>query len=62
MDEKSHDELLDSRSELRRKILILEWDKKSNQITFTKDNQLKECKQELERIESELGLQGQEKC
>ena len=58
MDEKNKDELLDSRSELRKKILTMEWDKKSNQIAFAKKHHLEECKKELERIEAELGGEG----
>ena len=56
MDEKNKDELLDTKSDLKRKILTLEWDKKRSQITFAKNTQLEECQKELERIEAELGL------
>lgn len=48
------DELLDVKSDLKRKILTLEWDKKQNQIGFAKTNQLNECKKELAGIEAEL--------
>lgn len=37
-------------SELKKKILILEWDKKRNQINFGKNVQLEEYKKELEEI------------
>ena len=56
MDVNNQDELLDNRSELKKKILTMEWDKKIGQITFAKSHQLDECKKELERIEAELDL------
>ena len=50
----NEEELLERRSDLRRKILTLEWDKKRSQLNFGKNQQLEECKKELENIENEL--------
>ncbi len=50
----NEEELLEIRSDLRRKILTLEWDKKRSQLNFGKNQQLEECKKELENIENEL--------
>jgi len=49
-------ELVEKRSELKKKILVLEWDKKRSQLNFGKNNQLEEYKKELDTIESELGI------
>jgi len=50
----SKEDLMDKKSELRKKILTLKWDKEQNQIGFAKTNQLEECKKELEMVEAEL--------
>ena len=49
-------ELVEKRSELKKKILVLEWDKKRSQLNFGKNNQLEEYKKELETIENQLGI------
>ena len=46
----SDKKMQDRISELRKKIMTLEWDKKRNQINFSKENVLKEYKQELKKI------------
>jgi len=46
--------LLEKRSELRRSIQIMDWDKKRSQLNFSKGEQLKECKKELENVENAL--------
>ena len=50
----NEEELLEKRSELKSKILILDWDKKMSQLNFGKNQHLEEYKKELEKIESEL--------
>ncbi len=50
----NREELLERKSELKRKILTMDWDKKRSQLTFGKDQQLKECKEKLEKIENGL--------
>ena len=50
----NEEELLERRSELKKDILTLEWDKKMSQINFGKTQRLEECKKELEKIETEL--------
>lgn len=49
-------DLVEKRSELKKKILVLEWDKKRSQLNFGKNNQLEEYKKELETIENQLGI------
>ena len=39
-------------SELRKKILVLEWDKKRSQINFAKNMQLEEMKKQLKELEA----------
>jgi hypothetical protein len=39
--------------ELKKKIRILEWDKRLNQINFSKIDVLKELKEKLEKMQSE---------
>jgi len=46
------EDLIEKKSELRKKIMTLEWDKQRNQINFGKTQQLEECKKELEELES----------
>lgn len=46
--------LIEKRSELRQKIMTMEWDKKLNQINFSKEQMLKDYKKELEEIELAL--------
>lgn len=46
-------DLIEKRSELRKKIMTLEWDRKRNQLNFGKTWQLEECKKELEELESD---------
>ena len=47
-------ELIKRKSELKRKIIAMEWDKKRNQLHFAKNNKLEECKKELEMVENKL--------
>lgn len=49
-------ELIEKRAELKKKVLILEWDKKRSQINFGKIKQLEEYKKEIETIENQLGI------
>lgn len=49
-------ELIEKRAELKKKVLILEWDKKRSQINFGKIKQLEEYKKEIEIIESQLSI------
>ena len=49
--------LLNRRTELRRKLFPLEWDKKLKQINFARDMELTAYKQELENIEKEISGQ-----
>lgn len=53
MDEK---ELVNRRSELIKKILALEWDKKRSQLIFEKHIHLEEYKKELEIVENQLSI------
>jgi len=50
----NEEELLERKSELKRQILTMEWDKKKSQLNFGKTEQLKECKEELEKVEGKL--------
>ena len=43
-------DLEDRKSELKKKIITLEWDKKRNQINFSKKLILEKYKKELEEI------------
>lgn len=47
-------ELLDRKSNLKRKILTLEWDKKLRQINFSKNRQLEDYKKELKEIQNKI--------
>ncbi len=49
-------ELIEKRAELKKKVLVLEWDKKMSQINFGKSRQLEEYKKEIDVIESQLGM------
>lgn len=49
-------ELIEKRAELKKRVLILEWDKKRSQINFGKSKQLDEYKKEIETIENQLGI------
>lgn len=49
-------ELIEKIAELKKKVLILEWDKKRSQINFGKNKQLEEYKKEIEAIENKLGV------
>ena len=44
-------DLIEKRSELKKKIMTLEWDRQRNQINFGKTRQLEEYKKELEELE-----------
>ena len=48
-------ELIERKDVLKRKIMTLEWDKKRNQINFSKESFLKKYRKELEDINLELG-------
>ena len=48
------DELVERRSELRKRILTLEWDKERNQLNFGKNQQLDKLKEDLKKIENSL--------
>ena len=48
------EELIERRSELRKTISVLEWDKKLSQLNFSKEHILEESKKELEDIEKML--------
>jgi hypothetical protein len=50
----NEEELLERKSELKRSILTMEWDKKRSQLNFSKNQNLEECKKELESVESKL--------
>jgi hypothetical protein len=47
-------ELIERRSELRRSISTLEWDKKLGQLNFSKESILEESKKQLEDIDIKL--------
>ena len=51
---KMDETLLTRRSELKKKLSHLEWDKKLNQIHFAKDMELTAFRKELETIEKEI--------
>ncbi|MBN2367421.1 hypothetical protein JXC34_00255 [Candidatus Woesearchaeota archaeon] len=51
---KKNKELIDRKAVLRKKILTLEWDRKRQQINFSRNLQLEEYKKELKELESEL--------
>ena len=46
--------LVRKRSELKRKLSPLEWDKKLNQINFAREMELNVYKKELEAVEKEI--------
>ena len=46
--------LVEEISELRRKIMTLEWDKKRNQLNFGKNKHLEKLKEDLEKLNSNL--------
>jgi hypothetical protein len=48
------DELLERKSELKKKILIMEWDKKRSQLNFGHTTRLEELKKELSDVEEKL--------
>ncbi len=48
------DELKKRMSELKKRIMTLEWDKQHNQIHIGHDRQLEEMKKELKEIKKEL--------
>ena len=48
------EELQVRRSELKKKILTLEWDKKHRQINFSKNSQLEDLRAEFEEISKKL--------
>lgn len=48
------EDLVDKKSELKKQILTLKWDKKQNQIGFAKAKLLDDCTKELEKVEAEL--------
>jgi len=47
------EELNEKISELKKKIMTLEWDRQRNQINFGKTQQLNEFKKELEKLEKQ---------
>ena len=51
-----NEELIEERSELRKKVLTLEWDKRLRQINFSKNSMLEEYKKQLSDIEVKLNL------
>lgn len=54
MDENTKEQLIERKAELKRKIMIYEWDKKHKQINFAHMEQLENLKKELEDIENKL--------
>lgn len=48
------EELIEKRSELRRTISVLEWDKRLSQLNFSKEKILEDSRKELEDIEKKL--------
>ena len=48
------EQLIEKKSELRRTIFTLEWDKKLSQLNFSKEHILEESKKELAEIEEKL--------
>jgi len=46
------EDLIERASQLRKRIMTLEWDKKRNQINFGRTRQLEEYKKELEEIDA----------
>ncbi len=46
--------LLKRREDLRRKIVPLEWDRKLNQLHYGREKELKEYREELEKIELQM--------
>jgi len=57
MDDK---ELIERKSELKKKILTLEWDKGRSHLVFNKNNKLEEYKKELEEIDKKIGVETDE--
>jgi hypothetical protein len=50
----SEEKLKEKITDIKKKIVSLEWDKQHNQLNFAKDALLNEYKEQLEKIEAEL--------
>ena len=51
---KMDETLITKRSEIRRKLIPLEWDKKLNQINYAREMELVAYRKELETIEKDI--------